>query len=63
MDLLKDIGMLNSKPVYLPMDPNGSFTQEGSTLLEPAPHRRLVGKLIYFTMTRPDITYTAHLLS
>ena len=63
MDLLKGTGMLNSKPIYLPMDPNSSLTQEGSLLQDPAPYGRLVGKLIYLTVTRPDITYTVHLLS
>jgi len=39
MDLLKDVGMLNSKLVYLSMDRNTSFTQEGEPLLDPAPYR------------------------
>jgi len=63
MDILKDSGLLNSRPVYLPMDPNTSLTSEGSPLEDPAPYRRLVGKLIYLTVTRLDITYTVHLLS
>jgi len=63
MDLLKDSSMHNSRPVYLPMDPNTSLTQDGSLLPDPASYRRLVGKLIYLTVTRPDITYTVHLLS
>ena len=32
MDLLKEIGMLTAKPVYLPMDPNTSLSQEGLLL-------------------------------
>ena len=63
MNLLKDSGMHNFRPVYLPMDPLTSLTQDGSLLPDPAPYRRLVGKLIYLTVTRPDITYTVHLLS
>ena len=63
MDLLKEAGMLNSKPVYLPMDPNTSMTQEGVLLSEPDKYRKLIGKLIYLTITRPDITYTVQVLS
>ena len=35
MDILKDLGLLNSKPVYLSMDPNTSLTREGSLLYDP----------------------------
>ena len=60
MDLLKDTGMLTAKPVYLAMDPNSSLSQEGLLLDDPESYRSLVGKLIYLTMTRPDITYNVH---
>jgi len=64
LDLLKETGMSNTKPVYLPMDPNMSLSHEDGELMSaPDKYRRLVGKLIYLTITRPDITYTVHVLS
>lgn len=55
--------MSTSKPVFLPMDPNSSMTQEGNLMYEPDKYRRLVGKLIYLTIARPDIIYTVQALS
>jgi len=56
LDLLKEIAMTTAKPVYLPMDPNVHITQEGSLLPEPDKYKRLIGKLIYLTITRPVST-------
>jgi len=39
MDLLTDTNILNSKPIYLPMDPTTSLTQEGQALKEPDQYR------------------------
>ena len=54
MVLLKETGMFTYKPVYLPMDPNSTLTQEGNVMSEPDKYRRLIGKLIYLTITRSD---------
>ncbi|WP_371357827.1 hypothetical protein, partial [Salmonella sp. M205] len=35
----------------------------GSSLSDPVPYRRLIGRLIYLTITKPDISYGVHILS
>ena len=63
LDMLQETSMTAVRPVYLPMDPNSSLMEEGIPLSQPDKYRRLVGKLIYLTITRPDITYTVQVLS
>ncbi|XP_071718090.1 uncharacterized mitochondrial protein AtMg00810-like [Rutidosis leptorrhynchoides] len=64
LDLLKEAGVQNLKPYKLPMDQNNKLTVDvGSPLADPEVYRRLIGKLIYLTITRPDICYTVQLLS
>ncbi|CAO2827937.1 unnamed protein product [Amaranthus hypochondriacus] len=50
------------KPLKLPMDPK-LHLHYGTPLPKAEPYQRLIGKLIYLTITRPDISYTVHVLS
>ena len=45
------------------MDPNGKFIREGIRLKQTNQYRRLISKLIYLTITRPDIYFTVQILS
>ncbi|XP_071727544.1 uncharacterized mitochondrial protein AtMg00810-like [Rutidosis leptorrhynchoides] len=64
LDLLKEAGVQNLKPYKLPMDQNIKLTADvGSPLADPEVYRRLIGKLIYLTITHPDICYIVQLLS
>ncbi|GKB65306.1 retrovirus-related pol polyprotein from transposon TNT 1-94 [Tanacetum coccineum] len=64
LELLKEVGVLNSKPYKLPMDQHVKLQADNSTpLLDPEVYRRLIGKLIYLTITRPDICFTVQVLS
>jgi hypothetical protein len=64
LDLLKDTGYLGSKPVATPMDTNLKLMPEDGELVDdPEMYRRLVGKLIYLTITRPDISYAVSIVS
>ena len=64
LDLLTETGMLGSKPVDPPMDPNTKLLPDQGELLEdPEQYRRLVGKLNYLTVTRPDIAFAVSVIS
>ena len=50
--------MLDCKPVDTPMDPNIKLVPgQRESLRDPGRYRRLVGKLNYLTITRPDISF------
>lgn len=56
--------MTKCKPLSLPLAPHLKLTSTtGDLLPHPETYQRLVGKLIYLTITRPNISYTVHILS
>lgn len=64
LNLLEDAGLLACKPSSVPMDPVVKLRRDSGTLLEdPTPYHTLIGRLLYLTITRPDITYAVHSLS
>ncbi|MCI32972.1 retrovirus-related pol polyprotein from transposon TNT 1-94, partial [Trifolium medium] len=64
LDLLHDTGLLGAKPANTPLDPSIKLHQETSAPYEDiAGYRRLVGKLLYLTTTRPDIAFVVQQLS
>lgn len=64
LSLLSDNGFIDSKPANLPMDPNLKLSStDGDPLSDSSPYRRLVGRLLYLTVTRPDICFTVNKLS
>ena len=64
LQLLEDTGFLGAKPAPVPMDPKLRLSASDGELLEDASlYRRLVGRLLYLTLSRPDITFAVHQLS
>lgn len=56
--------MLASKSASLPMDPALRLRAVTSSLLsDPSIYRRLIGRLLYLNVSRPDISFAVHKLS
>jgi hypothetical protein len=64
LDLLQATGLTGSKPAPTPLDPSVKLHQDNSAAYEDiAGYRRLIGKLLYLTTTRPDIAFAIQQLS
>ena len=64
LDILTNTGMLNCKPIDTPMDPNVKLVpSQGQLLRDLGRYRRLVGKLNYLTITRPNISFLVSVVS
>jgi len=63
-DILEITSLTNFKPIDSPMDSNQKLVRnQGELFLEPKRYRRFVGKLIYITITRPDLSYPVGIVS
>ena len=62
LDLLSEIGKLGVKPCNTPMAPNMQFTK-GGLFEDYERYRRLVRKLNYLTVSRPNIAYSVSVVS
>ena len=64
LDIIFETGLLGAKPAKTPLKQNHKLAlATGSILKDPAPYRRLVGRLIYLTITRPKLSYCVHILA
>ncbi|GJW85915.1 uncharacterized mitochondrial protein-like protein [Tanacetum coccineum] len=67
LELLHEFGLLGVKPMNTPIEQKVSISFESSSkdpLLDNiTEYQKLVVKLIYLTLTRPDISYDVHCLS
>jgi hypothetical protein len=64
LDLLQDTGMLGCRSASTPMDPNLKLSVESGELLSnPSMYQRLVGRLIYLTNIRLDLTFAISVVS
>ncbi|XP_021744666.1 uncharacterized protein LOC110710650 [Chenopodium quinoa] len=64
LDILKNVGMEDCKIAKF-LFPKGMrlSTETGEILAHPEIYRRIVGKLLYLNITRPDISYSVQQLS
>jgi hypothetical protein len=64
LDLLKDSGLLEAKPVVTPLDPSVKLHNDtGKPYNDVSSYKRMIRKLLYLTNTRPDIAYATQQLS
>ena len=74
LELISDMGLAGAKPVSTPMelnqklttvefDANTPSTCPDETLKDPTGYQRLIGRLLYLTTTRPDISFAVQCLS
>ncbi|WOH00046.1 hypothetical protein DCAR_0519402 [Daucus carota subsp. sativus] len=64
LDIISEVGLLGAKPADCPIEQNHKLgLANGKLLSDPASYRRLVGRLIYLVVTRPDLAYSVHILS
>ncbi|MCH83453.1 retrovirus-related pol polyprotein from transposon TNT 1-94, partial [Trifolium medium] len=64
LDLLQDTGLLAAKPCPTPMQPQLQLHKSsGTPISDPTAYRRLIGRLLYLTHSRPEISYAVSKLS
>lgn len=62
-DIITEEGLLGTKPSPVPAELNHKLTKATSPLSSTHQYRRLVGRLIYLSNTRPDLGYAVHVLA
>ena len=64
LDIIAESGLLGCKPTSFPMEENHQSALATGTLLKVLEkYCRLVGRLIYLTISRPELSYCVHILA
>ena len=64
LDIVSDTENLSATPALTPLEQNHHLaTVEIPVFDDPQKYRRLVGRLIYLTHTRPELSYAVHILT
>ncbi|KAF5474399.1 hypothetical protein F2P56_006301 [Juglans regia] len=64
LEILEDASMLGCKPVNTPIETNHNLSHSSTDVLTyVTSYWRLIGRLIYLTISKPDITYDVSVLS
>ena len=64
LDLLKDTGMLGCKPRHTPLERNWKYLlKDNDPPVDKERYQRLVGRMIYLSLTCPNIAYAVSIVS
>ncbi len=64
MNKLSEYGMTGYKPISIPLEQNVKLSaDEGDLVEDTTMYRRIVGSLIYMTITRPNLSYAITVVS
>lgn len=64
LEIIREHGLEDAKPAQTPIPQQHGLSSEiGDLLTDAGLYRRLIGRLIYLTNTRPDISYSVQVLS
>ncbi len=64
LNKLSKYGMTSCKPISIPLEQNVKLSaDEGDFVEDTTIYKRIVGSLIYMTITRPDLSYTVRVVS
>lgn len=64
LNIISEVGLLATQPVGVPVELNHKLASNtGPELKNLQQYRRLVGRLIYLSITRPELSYIVNLLS
>lgn len=64
LDIITETGLLGARPAAFLLEQNHKLALSTSPLLpNPEKYRRLVGRLIYLAVTRPELSFSVHTLA
>lgn len=64
LEIIYETSLIGAKPVSTLLEPNYNLAKASGPFFDkPDQYRRLVGKLIYLTLTHPDLVYAIHTLA
>ena len=64
LEIMEECGLLGSKPTIFSIEMNHKLAlADGKLLADPMRYRRLIGKLIDLTITRPELCCAVHILA
>jgi Reverse transcriptase (RNA-dependent DNA polymerase) len=64
LDLLKETGKIGCRPLSTPINSNIKLNTEDGELVKDINHfQRIIGKLIYLTVTRPNLSFAVNQIS
>jgi hypothetical protein len=64
LNKLSEYGMMGCKPISIPLEQNVKLSgNEGDLVEDTTMYKRIVGSLIYMTITRPDLSHVVGVVS